>query len=60
VINGWANYVCDPLRFWRKMEWLIEALTGAQPRQDDLEWQQHYKETGTLLKIVAPAGSNDG
>jgi len=59
VINGWANYVCDPLQFWRKMEWLIEALTGARPRQDDLEWQQRYKETGTLLKTVAPAGSND-
>jgi ubiquitin-conjugating enzyme E2 variant len=48
VINGWANYVCDSLRIWRGLEWLVRALTGAQPRRDDLEWQRRYKETGTL------------
>lgn len=49
VINGWANYVCDPLRIWRGLEWLVHALTGAEPRRDDLEWQRRYEETGTLI-----------
>jgi hypothetical protein len=49
VINGWANYVCDPLRVWRGLEWLVHALTGAEPRCDDLAWQRRYKETGTLV-----------
>jgi ubiquitin-conjugating enzyme E2 variant len=49
VINGWANYLCDPLRIWRGLEWLVHALTGAEPRRDDLEWQRHYKLTGTLV-----------
>jgi plasmanylethanolamine desaturase len=54
VINGWANYPCDRLRVWRGLEWLVHALTGAEPRRDDLEWQRRYKETGTLLKAPAP------
>jgi ubiquitin-conjugating enzyme E2 variant len=49
VINGWANYLCDPLRVWRGLEWLVRALTGAEPRRDDLEWQRRYRETGTLI-----------
>jgi len=44
VINGWANYPCDLLRFWRGLEWLVHALTGAAPRRDDLEWQRRYRE----------------
>jgi ubiquitin-conjugating enzyme E2 variant len=48
VINGWANPVCDRVQAWRRLEKLIQAITGAEPRQDDLEWQQHYRETGTL------------
>jgi ubiquitin-conjugating enzyme E2 variant len=49
VINGWANYVCDPLHVWRGLEWLVHALTGAEPRRDDLIWQRRYKETGSLV-----------
>lgn len=48
VISGWANHVCDPLRVWRKLEWLVDAITGAEPRCDDRVWQRRYKETGTL------------
>jgi ubiquitin-conjugating enzyme E2 variant len=48
AVNGWANYICDPLRIWRRLEWLVHALTGAVPRRDDLEWQGRYAETGTL------------
>jgi len=52
AINGWANYVCDPLQVWRGLEWLVHALTGAEPRRDDLEWQRRYKETGILRRSV--------
>ena len=50
VINGWANLVCDPLRVWRGLEWLVKMLTGAIPRRDDLEWQLRYGRTGTLIR----------
>jgi ubiquitin-conjugating enzyme E2 variant len=49
VINGWANYPCDRLHIWRGLEWLVQKTTGAEPRKDDLEWQRHYRETGTLV-----------
>ena len=49
VINGWANRVCDPLNLWRRLEWLVQALTGAEPRRDDRDWQRRYEDTGTLL-----------
>jgi hypothetical protein len=48
VINGWANYVCDLFQVWRGLERLVSALTGAEPRRDDLIWQHQYKKTGTL------------
>ena len=38
VINGWANYVCDAIGFWRGLERLIQWLTGAEPRKNDHEW----------------------
>ncbi len=42
VINGWANYVCDKIRFWRCVEWLIQRITGAVPRRNDHEWQRRF------------------
>jgi len=48
AINGWANYLCDTLRIWRGLEWVVQATTGAEPRRDDLEWQRRYRQTGTL------------
>lgn len=35
VVNGWANHVCDRVGFWRGLERLIEATTGAVPRAHD-------------------------
>jgi hypothetical protein len=52
VINGWANYLCDQLELWRGLEWLVHALTGAEPRRNDLEWQRHYKQTGSLARPI--------
>jgi hypothetical protein len=43
VINGWANYICDRLLVWRALERLIQMLTGAVPRKDDLDWQRRYQ-----------------
>jgi ubiquitin-conjugating enzyme E2 variant len=57
VINGWANRVCDPLCVWRMLERLVQALTGAAPRRDDLVWQRRYKETGTLFEPPRPLNS---
>jgi plasmanylethanolamine desaturase len=54
VINGWANYLCDRLHVWRRLEWLIRMLTGAVPRRDDLDWQRRYEETGTLVRASQP------
>lgn len=36
--SGWLNYPLDRVGFWRRMEWLIERLTGQKPRSDDLAW----------------------
>ncbi|XP_043382283.1 plasmanylethanolamine desaturase isoform X1 [Chelonia mydas] len=38
ITAGWLNYPLDRMRFWRKMENIIEALTGQKPRTDDLQW----------------------
>jgi hypothetical protein len=54
AVNGWANCVCDRFRVWRRLEWLVQAITGAVPRKDDLEWQRIFKETG----VLAPPSSN--
>jgi ubiquitin-conjugating enzyme E2 variant len=50
VINGWANVLCDRLRVWRALEWLVHRLTGAEPRRDDEDWQHRFRRTGTVLR----------
>ncbi|CAB1420067.1 unnamed protein product [Pleuronectes platessa] len=34
----WCNYPLDQLGFWRRMEQVIENVTGTRPRSDDLAW----------------------
>jgi hypothetical protein len=48
AVNGWANPVCDLFMVWRRLEWFVHTTTGAVPREDDLEWQRIFKETGVL------------
>ncbi|MCG8370344.1 MAG: fatty acid desaturase family protein [Proteobacteria bacterium] len=42
LINGWADFVCDSIGFWRAAERAIERLTGAVPRSNDDEWMIRY------------------
>ncbi|CAG0899117.1 unnamed protein product [Cyprideis torosa] len=38
ITTGWLNYPLEYLSFWKGLESVIEKLTGAQPRSDDLKW----------------------
>lgn len=51
TVNGWANPLLDRIGFWRGLEQFISGVTGAVPRKDDVRWQSHYRETGTMIAI---------
>lgn len=53
VVSGWANPLCDRFKVWRRLERAIRALSGAEPREDDLEWQRTFRETGVLAGPAA-------
>ena len=56
VINGWANYVYDPLRIWRGLEWLVSALTGAEPRLNGKSQRASYDHSVFLRRRKFYAG----
>lgn len=37
LVTGLPNYPLDYFKVWRGLEWLIERLTGARPRADDIK-----------------------
>ncbi len=51
TVNGWANPLLDRVGFWRQLERLIRAVTGALPREDDVRWKSHYRDTGTMIAL---------
>jgi hypothetical protein len=58
VINGWANPICDRLHVWRKLERLVQNVTGAVPRRHDEIWQRQYRTTGTFPTTIAQIGTS--
>ena len=48
ITNGLANYPLDLIDFWNKLEWVIEKLTGAKPRQDDMRWSKKFHQFSQL------------
>jgi plasmanylethanolamine desaturase len=55
VVNGWANVVCDAIGFWRGLERVIHALTGAVPRRNDDEWLARYREDRSFMSDPVPS-----
>lgn len=51
ITVGWTNWVTDTLRFYRALEWMIRATTGAIPRRDDLG--------EVAARVAAPALSGE-
>jgi len=57
TVNGWANPLLDGIGFWRRLERLVSAATGSIPREDDVRWQSHYRDTGTMIVLARESES---
>uniref|UniRef100_H2YGG5 Lipid desaturase domain-containing protein n=1 Tax=Ciona savignyi TaxID=51511 RepID=H2YGG5_CIOSA len=38
ITTGWLNWPLEKIRFWTALEHCITAVTGVEPRTDDMKW----------------------
>jgi ubiquitin-conjugating enzyme E2 variant len=47
ITTGWCNRPLEALKFFRRLETVIGALTGSSPRGDDRRYEARYGTAGT-------------
>jgi len=50
ITTGWLNPILDHSHFWRKVEDVVQKITGLIPREDDWKWTGLVKETPEAVK----------
>jgi hypothetical protein len=55
VVNGWMNPICDAIGFWRGLENVVHALTGAVPRRNDHEWFARFRKDRSFMSHPVPS-----
>jgi hypothetical protein len=48
ITTGWLNWPLEVIKFWPRLELIVEKYSGAKPRSDDFAWAQktekiHYE-----------------
>jgi sterol desaturase/sphingolipid hydroxylase (fatty acid hydroxylase superfamily) len=54
ITTGWMNYPLEMVDFWRRLENLIQAVTGVPPRADDMKWSAGFGTTEGVVKVIGP------
>jgi hypothetical protein len=54
VVTGWMNPLLDRTGFWRGLERLVHAVTGAVPRASEEEWWARYHEDPSFMRDPLP------
>ena len=54
VLTGWMNPPLDRIGFWRGLERVVQAVTGAVPRASDEEWAALHREDSSFMLDPLP------